>query len=217
AAERCEVLAGDCRGALPRFAGLADRVLLGLLPSSRGGWEAAVRALKPDRGGWLHLHHNVTDREEAGWLADTMRELRRLAGQAGRAWSVRLHHVERVKWYAPHIRHIVMDIECRPLGDGQQQQEGEEEGRGATTVATAEAAASTTSASAPTSAAGAAAAAPTGTSLAAPASRPPSVPAVAAPAAAEAGDAGAGAASSSSGSSSGSGSGSGGREQPPWY
>ncbi|EFJ46547.1 hypothetical protein VOLCADRAFT_121064, partial [Volvox carteri f. nagariensis] len=130
---RCEVLRGDCRLTAP--GGVADRVLLGLLPSSRGGWEVAVRALKPDAGGWLHLHHNVTDSEEAQWLYDTMDELRRLAAAAGRDWELRLHHVERVKWrcfigvvrqgagemalqYAPHIRHIVMDIECRPVGHG---------------------------------------------------------------------------------------------------
>ncbi|GIM07394.1 hypothetical protein Vretimale_11539 [Volvox reticuliferus] len=110
---RCEVLAGDCRLGAP--VGVADRVLLGLLPSSRGGWEVAIRALRPDTGGWLHLHHNVTDSEEAQWLNDTMDELRRLAVAAGRDWQLRLHHVERVKWYAPRIRHIVMDIECRPV------------------------------------------------------------------------------------------------------
>ncbi|GLI67646.1 hypothetical protein VaNZ11_011895, partial [Volvox africanus] len=110
---RCEVLAGDCRLRAP--AGVADRVLLGLLPSSRGGWEAAIRALRPCVGGWLHLHHNVTDSEEAQWLSDTMDELRRLAVAAGRDWQLRLHHVEKVKWYAPRILHIVMDIECRPL------------------------------------------------------------------------------------------------------
>ncbi len=34
---------GDCRLVAPR--GVADRVLLGLLPSSQGGWETAVAAL----------------------------------------------------------------------------------------------------------------------------------------------------------------------------
>ena len=32
----------------------------------------------------------------------------------GRSWHVLIRHVERVKWYAPHIRHVVLDIECRP-------------------------------------------------------------------------------------------------------
>lgn len=38
--------------------GVADRVLLGLLPSSKGGWATALAALKP-QGGFLHLHENV--------------------------------------------------------------------------------------------------------------------------------------------------------------
>ncbi len=51
--------------------GVADRVLLGLLPSSREGWPVALAALKPSTGGWLHLHHNVKDSEEAAWIAST--------------------------------------------------------------------------------------------------------------------------------------------------
>ena len=46
APERCDVLPGDCRASASRLAGVADRVMLGLLPSSQGGWEAAVGALK---------------------------------------------------------------------------------------------------------------------------------------------------------------------------
>ena len=40
--------------------------------------------------------------------------LRELAQEAGRAWRVTVRHVERVKWYAPHIRHIVLDVLCEP-------------------------------------------------------------------------------------------------------
>ena len=55
--ERCVVHVGDCREVCPR--GLADRVNLGLVPSSEVGWPAACAALRPDRGGWLHVHGNV--------------------------------------------------------------------------------------------------------------------------------------------------------------
>lgn len=37
---------------------------------------------------------------------------RALPGRAG--WHAALHHVERVKWYAPRVRHCVLDIELRP-------------------------------------------------------------------------------------------------------
>lgn len=43
---RCEILEGDCRKVAPKKQ--ADRVLLGLLPTSRGGWKTAIEALKPN-------------------------------------------------------------------------------------------------------------------------------------------------------------------------
>jgi hypothetical protein len=26
-----------------------------------------------------------------------------------------VEHVERVKWYGPHIRHLVVDVRCQPI------------------------------------------------------------------------------------------------------
>ena len=37
----------------------ADRVNLGLIPSSEEGWAVASAALKSSTGGWLHIHGNV--------------------------------------------------------------------------------------------------------------------------------------------------------------
>ena len=39
-------------------------------------------------GGWLHLHHNVTDREEAAWVEACLQELRGMAAAMGRDWQV---------------------------------------------------------------------------------------------------------------------------------
>lgn len=110
--DRCQVIEGDCTLTAPK--GIADRVSLGLLPSSQGGWETALAALKPEQGGWLHLHHNVTDTEEARCCLQTLESLQKLVKQLKRDWQLRLAHVERVKWYAPHIRHLVFDIQARP-------------------------------------------------------------------------------------------------------
>ena len=50
---------GDNRKTAPvALAGVADRVNLGLLPSSEPGWPVAAAVLKP-RGGMLHVHGNV--------------------------------------------------------------------------------------------------------------------------------------------------------------
>ncbi|DBA73560.1 TPA: hypothetical protein ACH3X2_009802 [Trebouxia sp. C0005] len=117
-ADRCQVLEGDCTLIAPK--GLAARVILGLLPSSQGGWATALEALKADTGGWLHLHHNVTDSVEAEWCLGTLATLQQLARQLGRNWQLRLDHCERVKWYAPHIRHLVLDVHVQPADNVQQ-------------------------------------------------------------------------------------------------
>ena len=44
---------------------MADRVNLGLIPSSEMSWPTACAALKPDRGGILHIHANVTTRADS--------------------------------------------------------------------------------------------------------------------------------------------------------
>jgi len=107
---RCEVLEGDNRRMAPT--GVADRVLLGLLPHAEMSWETAVKALKP-RGGVLHVHSNVNSGEEEAWmtrLVDTLIAIARRNGRDDLHFSV--EHLERVKWYGPRIRHVVCDVRC---------------------------------------------------------------------------------------------------------
>lgn len=186
---------------------MADRVNLGLIPSSESSWLTACSALKSQSGGVLHVHatvttsrsksaddsvkckqmvHSINDTTDkhildlaisgtaakaglssscanddntadanackhssAGscdmtnvdsvaataaklrmakyaktcvtkqaWLdwADTVCETLRchLSNLQLCDWSVCLMHIEHVKSYAPHIDHVVADIECRP-------------------------------------------------------------------------------------------------------
>lgn len=112
------VVPGDVRTACDRDARLinvADRVSLGLLPSSRVGWEPAVRFLRSDgRGGWLHVHENlpVESAEEFGErvLVPTLSRL--FQEVKGRTWEVRVEKVVRVKSFAPKIDHFVFDVRC---------------------------------------------------------------------------------------------------------
>ena len=89
---------GDNRNTLPGLQGIADRVVLGLLPSSEHAWKDAVRCLKPS-GGWLHVHMNVEEERIENWAKDTAAQLGGAVGS-----------IERVKWYAPRIRHVVLDV-----------------------------------------------------------------------------------------------------------
>lgn len=108
--DRCVILEGDNRVTAPK--GVADRVCLGLIPSSEGSWITAVRALRCV-GGVLHVHGNVKDSEEGSWLEHVLKSIQEISISEGNLWEISIEHVERVKWYAPHIRHIVVDIRCK--------------------------------------------------------------------------------------------------------
>lgn len=104
----------------------------------------ACAALRSDTGGWLHIHGNVTSgitSKEKGmaalcsemkivpscnkklkseWLdwAQYVGEclLHHLKMSHGhKDWDVLIQHVEHVKSYAPHIDHVVLDVECHPV------------------------------------------------------------------------------------------------------
>ncbi|NXR13046.1 TYW2 protein, partial [Semnornis frantzii] len=132
---------------------VADRVNLGLIPSSEEGWPVACRVLKKSTGGVLHIHHNVESHpvsappqtpvlqaeqgspeaqdpvEDGGkktlgarikpewqrWAEATAARIQELLIELhGQLWSTRILHIEPVKSYAPHVHHIVLDLECRP-------------------------------------------------------------------------------------------------------
>eukprot|EP00897_Mesotaenium_endlicherianum_P005054 jgi/Mesen1/4577/ME000232S03841 len=107
---RCTVLEGDNRVTAPP--GVAHRVNLGLIPSSEASWPVAIRALRAE-GGVLHVHGNALDTEVDAWSCHVAASLQQLAEEAGRHWKARVQHVERVKWYAPHILHLVVDVALR--------------------------------------------------------------------------------------------------------
>ncbi|NWX62819.1 TYW2 protein, partial [Promerops cafer] len=140
---------------------VADRVNLGLIPSSEEGWPVACRVLKKDTGGVLHIHHNVETppapaplqtavplaewgspeaassageaqhpTEDGGeetlgarlrpewqrWAEATATRIQGLLAELhGRPWRTSILHIEAVKSYAPHVHHLVLDLECRPV------------------------------------------------------------------------------------------------------
>lgn len=157
--DRCRVHHGDSRQLELRD--VADRVNLGLIPSSEEGWPVACRVLKKGTGGVLHIHHNVETlpapalpqtpvlRPERGspegavsegeaqhpaedggketlgarirpewqrWAEATAARIRGLLAELhGQPWRTSILHIEAVKSYAPHVHHLVLDLECRPM------------------------------------------------------------------------------------------------------
>ncbi|XP_028272226.1 tRNA wybutosine-synthesizing protein 2 homolog isoform X2 [Parambassis ranga] len=132
--DRCTVHQGDNRQL--QLCDIADRVNLGLIPSSEDGWPAACRLLKRTTGGILHIHQNITsplqtagdndatqrvsgkkaDREVwHSWANDTANRIASLLKDlTGALWITNIQHIEHVKSYAPHVHHVVLDLECRP-------------------------------------------------------------------------------------------------------
>ncbi|NXV96465.1 TYW2 protein, partial [Calonectris borealis] len=156
--DRCRIHHGDSRQLELRD--VADRVNLGLIPSSEEGWPVACRVLKKGTGGILHIHHNVETlpatappqtpvlRAERGspegavsegeaqhptedggketlgarirpewqrWAEATGARIQGLLAELhGQPWRTSILHIEAVKSYAPHVHHLVLDLECRP-------------------------------------------------------------------------------------------------------
>ena len=111
--ERMTVHAGDNALALETLRGTADRCHLGLLPSSEPVWEACMLALKPT-GGVLHIHMNVEEENIERWTNATVERFQNLVAQHSLSFNVQPMHVERVKWFAPRVRHVVLDLSFRP-------------------------------------------------------------------------------------------------------
>ncbi|KAG9478081.1 tRNA wybutosine-synthesizing protein 2 homolog [Eleutherodactylus coqui] len=133
---KCRIHEGDNRQLL--LHDVADRVNLGLIPSSEAGYYVACRVLKKHTGGMLHIHHNVDcflSKHEVGkkiitaqnlecsrrtiwrkWAESTEAVIKTILHEIhNTVWHTSIIRIDKVKSYAPHVDHVVLDLECRPL------------------------------------------------------------------------------------------------------
>ena len=110
--KRLTILKGDNLSTMKQVYAMADRVHLGIIPSSEKAWQSAINCLKSS-GGKLHIHMNVEEEKIDDFVAYCIDSIAKLAKQLGREGIVSAEHVEKVKWYAPRIRHIVVDLSVR--------------------------------------------------------------------------------------------------------
>ena len=103
--DRCLIHRGDNQETAPMLKDCADRVVLGLLPSSKKAWPLAVNCLKPE-GGILHVHMNCEEDslKDGSFVTSTVQEFEKLG------CLVEVLHLEDVKSYSPHVRHVVLDL-----------------------------------------------------------------------------------------------------------
>lgn len=108
---RYKILQGDNTKTTINLINSVDRVNLGLLPTSENGWNPAIRALKII-GGILHIHHNVHIDHKQDFLNNLIHRLQDIIKQYNdkKHWNIKILHCEHVKWYAPKIAHLVIDV-----------------------------------------------------------------------------------------------------------
>ena len=115
--QKCEVLYGDNRITAP--SNIADRVNLGLIPTSKDSWGTALKCLKKVSGvGSMSMKMSIRllIQMMKGKLMNAGHECaKELQDLCKGDFKCTCRHVENVKSYAPHIYHVVFDIECRPF------------------------------------------------------------------------------------------------------
>ena len=102
----CTVHRGDNRETSKSIGKVADRIIMGLLPTSERSFEAAMEVLS-DSGGVIHVHGLAKPDEYSEWAEGVMTEICNYREGS----SVRKVAVNRVKSYAPRWDHVVLDLE----------------------------------------------------------------------------------------------------------
>lgn len=108
----------------------ADRVNLGLIPTSENSWPVACKSLKTTTGGRLHIHGNVDlksvsqhDKSKPEWIDWSNHVIGKIASLLNEfnqnesktiSWLVSVEHIEYVKSYGPRVDHLVIDLHCKP-------------------------------------------------------------------------------------------------------
>tara|TARA_B100001250_G_scaffold224281_1_gene192348 strand:+ start:146 stop:1030 length:885 start_codon:yes stop_codon:yes gene_type:complete len=106
--KRCSIHPGDNRVTTSKLLGIADRVILGLLPSAEGGYEIALKCLKSS-GGTLHIHGVANSKNHDLWIKETIDFITSIDPSK----EIREVNKVRVKSYAPHWDHLVIDLEIK--------------------------------------------------------------------------------------------------------
>ncbi|TVY24979.1 tRNA wybutosine-synthesizing protein [Lachnellula hyalina] len=113
--ERIVLFEEDNRKAEERLQILSERekervrhVNLGLLPTSEGSWDMALRILHSD--GWLHVHENVGVNDVDSRKVEIEGMFRSWLKKAKDEREVKVEHVEFVKTFAPGVWHCVFDV-----------------------------------------------------------------------------------------------------------
>ncbi|MAH42720.1 SAM-dependent methyltransferase [archaeon] len=105
--DKIEAIPGDCRIVADRLKGVADRISMGYFPNTEVYLPAALKMLKET--GIIH-YHDLADfhkSEKAGW-DKLVKKVTEIVEENG--YKVNKIKKNKVKTYAPHVWHVVLDI-----------------------------------------------------------------------------------------------------------
>lgn len=103
---KCTILEGDNRATTDELKNKADRVLLGLLPTAQESYNVALRCLK-EEGGVLHIHGLAPSNNHQLFISETTEKLLKISLN----YKIINCKINKIKSYAPHWDHLVLDIE----------------------------------------------------------------------------------------------------------
>jgi tRNA wybutosine-synthesizing protein 3 len=103
---KCTILEGDNRVTTDGLENIADRVLLGLLPTAEESYNVALKCLK-EEGGVLHIHGLAPSDNHQVFLSETTEKLLKI----NLNYKIINCKINKIKSYAPHWDHLVLDIE----------------------------------------------------------------------------------------------------------
>ena len=95
---------GDCKKEAVKLGRIADRIIMGLLPSPKEYLPAAMKIIKNKR--IIHYHSTLGKNESYEKL---LQEIKSIAKKEG--FRVELLRWKKVKSYAPKVDHVVLDCE----------------------------------------------------------------------------------------------------------
>ena len=94
---------GDCKKECESLGKIADRVLMGLIPTPKDYLDAAMKVIK--KNGIIHYHSTLQENESHEKL---LFEINDVAAKYG--FQVDLISWKKIKSYAPKVDHVVLDV-----------------------------------------------------------------------------------------------------------
>jgi tRNA wybutosine-synthesizing protein 3 len=104
--KKCTIIEGDNRETTDNLENIADRVLLGLLPTAEESYHVALKCIKED-GGVLHIHGLSPSNNHEKLLLETSEKLQKIDNN----YIITNYKINKIKSYAPHWDHLVLDIQ----------------------------------------------------------------------------------------------------------